>query len=207
MNTRRHWQDQSIVNEIVKLLEKEQIVAGTSDTVMGLLASLTQKGFDALNNIKGRTDKPYLVLVGSKEQANQFTDALTKEPLKTLIATYWPGPLTLIVPAKDSVPSYATSSSNGIALRIPDHPGLQFVATRMGGIFSTSANPANQPIPETVNNLDQTIQDAAALIVDDRKTTKRNPSTILDCTGNRIKLIREGAYTKDMLRTYLPALL
>lgn len=206
MNTRRYWQDKTIVDEIVTLLKKELVVAGTSDTVVGLIASFTQKGFDTLNRLKGRSNKPYLVLVANKEQADQFTDALKKEPLKTVVENCWPGPLTLIVPAKDSVPSFATSSSHAIALRVPDHPGLQEIASRIGGIFSTSANPANQPAPQTIDELDPTIKNSVALLIDDHNTTKKNPSTILDCTGDRIQLIREGGYTKAMLRDYLPDL-
>ncbi len=204
MNTRRYWQDKTIVDEIIKKLKNGLVVAGTSDTVVGLIAPLTQNGFDTLNKIKGRSDKPYLVLVGNREQANQFTDALQKEPIKTLIENCWPGPLTLIVPAKESVPSIATSSSNAIALRVPNHAGLQKVSTAMGGIFSTSANQTDQPVPQTIDALDQKIKDSVALIIDDRKLSNKNPSTILDCTGDAIKIVREGAYSKDFLRHYLP---
>jgi len=206
MNTRRYWQDKTIVNEIVTNLKKERIVAGSSDTIVGLIAPLTQNGFNALNRLKGRSDKPYLLLVADTEQANQFTDALKQEPLNTLIKNCWAGPLTLIVPAKDSVPSFATSSSNAIAIRIPDHAGLQAIAKRMGGIFSTSANQANQPVPQTIHDLDPAIKDSVALLIDDQEQIKSNPSTILDCTGNRIKIVREGAYSKDMLRNYLPTI-
>ena len=206
MNTRKYWQDKTIVDEIVTIVQKNRIVAGTSDTIIGLIAPLTQKGFDTLNRLKERSDKPYLVLVAHKEQADQFTDALKKEPLKTVVENCWPGPLTLIVPAKDSVPSFATSASKAIALRVPNHPGLQEIASRMGGIFSTSANPANQPVPQTIDELDPTIKDSVALLIDDHNETKKNPSTILDCTGNTVKIIREGAYTKEMLRDYLPTL-
>ncbi|TET36143.1 Sua5/YciO/YrdC/YwlC family protein [Candidatus Dependentiae bacterium] len=206
MNTRKYWQDKTIVDEIVTIVQKNQIVAGTSDTIIGLIAPLTQKGFDTLNRLKERSDKPYLVLVAHKEQADQFTDALKKEPLKTVVENCWPGPLTLIVSAKDSVPSFATSASKAIALRVPNHPGLQEIASRMGGIFSTSANPANQPVPQTIDELDPTIKYSVALLIDDHNETKKNPSTILDCTGNTVKIIREGAYTKEILRDYLPTL-
>lgn len=206
MNTRRYWQDKTIVDKIVTILQQNRIVAGTSDTIIGLIAPISQKGFDTLNRLKGRSDKPYLVLVAGKEQADQFTDALKKEPLKTLVENCWPGPLTLIVPAKDSVPSFATSASRAIALRVPNHPGLQEVASTMGGIFSTSANPTNQPIPQTIDELDPTIKDSVALLIDDHNETKKTPSTIIDCTGNSIKIVREGVYTKAMLQNYLPTL-
>jgi tRNA threonylcarbamoyl adenosine modification protein (Sua5/YciO/YrdC/YwlC family) len=206
MNAHSYWQDITIVDEIVTSLQRGKIVAGTSDTIIGLIAPLTQNGFNTLNKIKGRADKPYLLLVGSEKQAKKFTDALTHASLKTLIKNCWPGPLTLIVPAKKSAPAFATSSSGTIAIRVPDHAGLQQIAHQMGGVFSTSANQTDQPVPETIDDLDPTIQNAVTLIIDDRERTKNNPSTILDCTGNQIKLIREGAYSKDMLCMYLPTI-
>ena len=206
MNTRMYWQDKTTVEEIIKKLKEETVVAGSSDTVVGLIAPLTQNGFDALNKLKRRSDKPYLVLVASRKQANQFTDAVQKEPIKTLIENCWPGPLTLIVPAKKSVPDVATSSSNAIALRVPDHAGLQEVALAMGGIFSTSANSTNQPVPQTVDDIDQEIKNSVALLINDQELSKKNPSTILDCTDKTIKIVREGGYSREFLRQYLPTL-
>lgn len=206
MNKKIYWQDKTSIDKIVKKLKEGAVVAGTSDTIIGLIAPFTKKGFETLNKLKGRSDKPYLVVVGNQGQADQFTDALTQEPLKALVKNCWPGPLTLIVPAKESVPSFATSSSNAIALRIPDHPGLQAVAAQMGGVFSTSANPAGQPVPQTIEEIDPAITDSVTLSIDDREQATKSPSTILDCTGDTVKLIREGAYTKTMLQNYLPTL-
>lgn len=206
MNKHRHWHDTTTISEAVHALRQGKILAGTSDTVLGLIAPLTQQGFESLNHLKGRTDKPYLVLVGSKEQAHYFTDTFKQEPFASLIDAYWPGPLTLIVPAKNTVPSFATSTSHHIAIRLPDHEGLQKIARAMGGIFSTSANRAGQPVSDTITSLDSAIEKEVAFIIVDDEPTKKLPSTIVDCTGNIPKLIREGAYTKDMLHNYLPAI-
>ncbi len=203
MNVRTTWQEKNIINTIVHHLKKNRIVASTSDTVMGLLAPLTQYGFDALNTLKGRTDKPYLILIHDPNQASLFTDALHEKRIKQLTQKFWPGPLTIIVPAKESVPSYMKSLQGTIALRIPGHTGLRATAKQINGVFSTSANRTDKPIPQTVNDLDPEIIKGIALIVDDLHHTPSKPSTILDCTNSQIRIVRDGAYAEDQLRPYM----
>ncbi len=203
MNIHRYWQDKNIEDEIIRQLTSELVVASTSDTIIGLLAPLTQKGFDTLNRIKGRSDKPYLVLLSNVQQANQCTDTLLTRPLKALTENCWPGPLTLIVNAKKSVPSFMRSKQGTIALRVPAHEGLQKIAKQMNGIFSTSANQTNKPVPLSMSDLDPEIAKHVALIIDDQQSIVSKPSTILDCTGKEIKIVREGAYSIDVLRNYI----
>ncbi len=203
MNKKRYWQDTTTQPALIDQLRTGHAVAGTSDTVIGLLAPLTKKGFEILNAIKGRSDKPYLVLISDSQQAKQFTDAFIEEPLKSLAKHCWPGPLTIIVPAKKSIPSFLTSTEGAIALRVPDHPQLQAIAKQMNGLFSTSANRMGHPTPHTITALDQHIAQNVSLIIDDQRPRENKPSTILDCTNKKIKIIREGAYPISQLRKYV----
>ncbi len=95
------------------------------------------------------------------------------------------------------------SSEGTVALRVPDHAGLQSVMKKVGPLFSTSANRKGYPTPATLDAVDQTILDNVDLIIADKKTTPKEPvpSTILDCTGDEIKVIREGAYPIEELET------
>ncbi len=203
----RNWDDSTIQGEVISLIQSGKLIAGTSDTVVGFLASLAESSFQALNRIKNRQGKPYLVLVRDAKQAALFTDAFDSEPLRTLVNHCWPGPVTLIVPAKKTVPRYMLSSTGAIALRVPNHIGLQAILQHVdGGLFSTSANVAGDPIPETVQDIDQSIIDQVALVVDDRKHVPSKPSTILDCTKSEIRIIRQGAYSREQLRKLMPGL-
>lgn len=195
-----YWDDSEALEEIRNLLQQGEVIAGTSDTVLGLLADITEQGFCALNRIKQRTDKPYIVLTSSKEKCAFFTDHISQN-LEKMLAVCWPGPLTIIVRAKETVPDYLKTKEGTIALRVPRHQGLLRLLAYFDGLFSTSANKTGKPIPINSDELDPEIQKKVARIIIDRVKHKQyvQPSTILKCLGSKITVIREGAYTREAL--------
>jgi len=80
--------------------------------------------------------------------------------------------------------------------------GLQQLLAYLPGLFSTSANISGKPIPQTINEVDERIVSQVAYAVIDKKEKahKSIPSTIIDCSGERIVVVREGAYPTDELR-------
>lgn len=189
------WDDKRSISDVAYILKEGNVVIGSSDTVLGLLADITKTGFDKLNTIKQRVDKPYLILIASKKNLTHFTDAQSPE-LERLINSCWPGPLTVIVKAKKDIPDFLCSKDGTIALRVPNHPGLLLLLKHFTGLFSTSANRTGQPIPLSIDDLDPQIRTLAASIIIDREIKKEavQPSTIIDCSGPTIKIVREGAY-------------
>ncbi len=196
-----YYEDGKFLEEILSILRSGGAIAGSSDTVFGLFSSLSKAGCDKLNAIKNRFDKPYLILIGDKQKAKQFTDAFDSRKLEKIIDRYWPGPLTIIVPAKKEIPDFMKSKSGGIALRVPDHKGLQAILKQVDGLFSTSANITGEPIPQSIDEMDPSIKESVDGIILDKTTKKKSvPSTIIDCTGDEIKVVREGAIELDFLR-------
>ena len=96
MAKRATWQDQNIVDELVQLLRNEAIVVSTTDTILGLLAPLTQLGRRKLDEIKHRNDKPYLILMSDTKKLSLFCDQAQIAKVQHIIDAYWPGPLTII---------------------------------------------------------------------------------------------------------------
>lgn len=192
----------SDIPTIQEALEQGRVVVGTSDTVYGLLASPTQKGFDALNTIKGRSEKPYLLITGSVEKALSLCAQDDQQKLRICMEALWPGPITLIVRAKESVPKYMCSKDGTIALRIPAHEGFQLLLEKIPYLFSTSANLTGHPVPHCAQDVDQAILNECALIVMDAKEDKvaTVPSTIIDCTHEPFKIVREGAMDISSLK-------
>ena len=88
-----------------------------------------------LNAIKGRSQKPYIVLLGSYMQVEQFAYLPKAVYLQQLFKACWPGPLTVILNLKIDRLSFLKSEKNTIAIRIPDHPGLLSLLQRMKGFF------------------------------------------------------------------------
>ncbi len=181
-----------------------EVVVGSSDTVIGFLAPLTQEGFTALNTIKKRQEKPYLILVGSQSAVETLIEQPLSEQIKGIMARCWPGPLTLIFKAKASLPDYIKGPDGTIALRVPAHTGLQQLLAHCNGLFSTSANKAGEPVPVSFDQLDSDIKKQVKALVDDHPDETSQevlPSTILDCSdGTTIRVVREGAYPiKELL--------
>lgn len=200
MNKRLYWENEDDLAQLVNLLQQGNISICTTDTVLGFLANVSKEAFEGLNRIKGRQEKPYLILIPSKKVAAEFA-TIQYEKIQKLIDFSWPGPVTLILPAKETLPAFMQSAQGTVALRVPDHQGLQFLMQQMGPLFSTSANLAGEPIPETIDQIDPRILDKVDFIVTDRNNERAGaPSTILDCTDpENIKVIREGAWPISQL--------
>ena len=197
-----YWCGDKTIDCLKKRLQSENIAMGSSDTVLGLLANVSREGFEKLNAIKQRSNKPYLVLVANELSLNYFVDANNLLQMEKFISLCWPGPVTLIFKAKQLVPDFMKSKKGTIALRVPDHAGLQKLLPYFAGLFSTSANISGNPIPRTIKEVDERIikQVAYAVIDKKEKSVTLLPSTIIDCSDGHITVVREGAYPIDELR-------
>jgi tRNA threonylcarbamoyl adenosine modification protein (Sua5/YciO/YrdC/YwlC family) len=197
------WTKENNIRTLVRELENGGVALGTSDTVLGFLAKVSEQGMLALNAIKGRVDKPYIVLIGQKSRVSYFSDNISISA-QALIESCWPGPLTLIFKAKIGLPSYAQGLHGTVAIRMPAHEGILTLLQDIPMVFSTSANKAGQPVPSRLEDVDpEIIKQVGAFIMDDVRShcASITPSTIIDCTGTRLKVVREGAYAIDKLET------
>lgn len=197
--------DTATITTLEAALLQGGVIAGSSDTILGLLADLTLAGFQELNRIKGRYEKPYLILIADQQKLSHFVQLPLDPQVKRLITECWPGPLTIIFKAKESVPSFMKSAQGTIALRMPRHTGLNMLLAHFDGLFSTSANKAGDPVAQDLEYLDQSIAQAAAYLVRDDAKPENQPSTIIDATGKKLKVIREGAYSVEELQKLIGA--
>lgn len=191
------WQKVDSQILIVQSLQAGNILLATSDTVLGLLSDTTQQSVALLNEIKGREKKPYIILIESSIKALHFIDENALKKYQKLVNACWPGPLTLIFKAKKGLPAYLQGADGTVALRVPKHEGLLAVLKPFKGLFSTSANKAGQPVPTAIGDIDPEILAQIPYVVvdaDDSSNKSILPSTILDLTGEKAKLVRQGAY-------------
>jgi L-threonylcarbamoyladenylate synthase len=192
------WQTESVVDQAYVLLTRGSVLLTSTDTVFGLLTCANQEGHDALDKLKGRKEKPYLILFDSQESIVPFITPLSLQ-MEKFIKKCWPGPVTMIFKVRESVPSYMKSSEETIAIRVPDHHELQLLLAKTGPLFSTSANKTGKPIPLTINEVDPDMVQSCALIINDNKSHMMTSSTILDCTKEPISVVREGAFSVSAL--------
>jgi L-threonylcarbamoyladenylate synthase len=198
------WDDVGTVDYVEKQLRAGRVVLGEGDTVLGLLAAVSHEGTAHLDVIKHRSKKPYLMLVSDIKKALHFIEKSDHKTfqIEKIMNNCWPGPVTLIFKAKADAPACSTSPEGNIALRVPDHAGLQQLLQRFDGLFSTSANSSGMPVPDCLEAVDKSIVDAVACIVcnsADTNAVSTLPSTIIDCTGDRLVVVRAGAFNASEL--------
>jgi len=198
------WSDSKTIGLLKSTLHNGGVILAKGDTVLGLLADLSEKGRTELDHIKSRSKKPYLLLVGDNKKAlNRIeTDKYNIFQIEKLMNICWPGPVTFIFHAKSGLVPYSKSIEDTVALRIPDHAGLLQLLEDLDGLFSTSANQAGEPVPSTIEDLDSAIMESVAGVVFDdvyQKPPLSLPSTIIDCTGERMVIVREGAFDINKL--------
>ncbi len=188
------WHSPENRAHIVNILRSDQIVLCTTDTVLGLLANLSESAFAQINRIKGRSNKPSLILIENMRAVERFVDPLHIEKrVSKIMAAFWPGPLTIIFPAKTFLPEFLKGQGGTIGLRVPQHAGLQSILHNFDGLFSTSANLAGEQVPTRVEDVDPSILDAVGgVILDEAASYPVIPSTIIDASSSEIKLVREG---------------
>ncbi len=197
MIERLYWNSDRCIERLAAILREGGIAIGTSDTVFGLIANLKSRGKKGLDEIKIRVDKPYLILISKDTHLADFIDSSGLLQIEKLAAQCWPGPVTLICKARPDLPDFMRGPGGTIALRMPDHEGLQKLLSHFEGLFSTSANISGEPVPASIDEVDpRVLEKCAALILDNasQEGSKNIPSTILDCTGDEIRVIRQGAF-------------
>jgi L-threonylcarbamoyladenylate synthase len=136
-----------------------------------------------IREIKGRAEtNPFLQLIHSSRCLKE----LTGQPVPKKILNLWPGPVTLIVENR---------AEGTTAFRVPNDPFLRTIIRRTGRpVYSTSVNRSGKaPIWESASIISG-FEDKVDLILDDGDIPGREPSTILDISGDPIKVIRKGAY-------------
>lgn len=199
------WNNAQDIEFIIQNISNGKVFVGTSDTVLGLLARASSQGLEKLNTIKGRMQKPYIILIKSPCQIPMFSDCTLSPACQLLVKSCWPGPLTVILKAKSRLAAEITGPDGTVALRVPAHAGLQHVLQKVPALFSTSANKAGCPVPSRITDIETSIIESVAGTVTDSQENSvdaaAQPSTIIDCTGPEIRLVREGAYDRATLES------
>jgi L-threonylcarbamoyladenylate synthase len=152
-----------------------------TETVVGLVAA--KPGFEMLWEIKGRDpNKPIALLCASAEEA--FAMAVNVPPLaEKLAATFWPGPLTLVLDA----PGGGT-----VGVRVPDHPAVaELLAAHGAPIYATSANLAGRPAPRTLEEVDPRVAAAVDFAVEG-EPGDGEASSVVDLSEGKTALLRPG---------------
>ena len=176
----------------LQALEAGRVVALPTDTVYGLGVDPFRPGAsDRLFAIKRRprtVDLP--LLVAGADQV--LTVATAVPPIAArLMGRYWPGPLTLVVPRRPDLAADLGDDEATVGVRCPDHEVPLMLCRRRGPLATTSANLHGQPTLTTAAEVEAALGEALAAVLDGGPCTGE-PSTVVDCTGEAPKCLREG---------------
>ena len=197
-----------IVNLAASELRRGGIVLFPTDTVYGLGALATPSGgFGAqeLFDIKQRPPGvPVPLLVANTVDLDVYGKDVPAYAY-ALAEAFWPGPLTIVVPASERVlPEFRNAADNSVGLRCPDSELIRSLATAAGGpIFATSANTHGLAAPDDFKDVEARIKAHAALCLNGGKTKVGASSTVVICTGDAPRVVREGTVTEADIEAVL----
>ena len=143
------------IETAIDLLNEGEIVAFPTDTVYGLgTNAFYSPGIIKLFEAKGRdANKAIAVLIGELDQLSLLTDELSVTARK-LVASFWPGGLTIVVPKKKDLPELLSAGSS-IGIRMPNHPVALDLLRRFGPIATTSANLSGMQTPHDARDVER----------------------------------------------------
>ena len=170
------------------------VVALPTETFYGLAAAALDAGsVRRIFELKGRPEsKPLLVLVDSVAMAE--TVAHVTAAARDLMARYWPGALTLVLPALAKVPAVVTAGTGTLGLRLSPHPIARGLVELLGEpVTAPSANPNGLAPPTTATGVLAYFPDGIDLVLDGGATAGGEPSTVLDLTVEPPRILRQGA--------------
>lgn len=187
------------LQQVAQLLKEGNVVAFPTDTVYGLAVIYeNEEALEALKRSKGRPEnKPIPTMVSSIEQMKEI--ALMSEEATALAEAFMPGAFTMILKKKETLPAYLTNGFDTVGIRMPnDEFILELIEACGKPLLVTSANLSGEETgirdDQVLSQLDGRIH---AIVMGE--AVGKVASTIVDFSGEDVKIIREGPVTKDMI--------
>ena len=185
------------MDKIEKTLAAGGAVVLPTETVYGLFAqALNQESVERVYELKRRPrDKALNLNVASLEEIYAFS----KNPpsyLDQLYQAFLPGPLTIILQANDRVPAWINSSLKTVGFRIPNHPVTLDLIQKYGPLIGPSANLSGKASGTSFQQIMMDFQEEISGVEDDAALTGQD-STILDLSGEKAIILRQGAITRE----------
>jgi L-threonylcarbamoyladenylate synthase len=183
-----------------EIVKRGGVIGYRTDTFYGLGANPENAAaVHKIVKLKGREDgKPILLLISDRDIVPTYLNK-TSKAFETLSNRFWPGPLTLIGAARNTVSSDLTAGTGTLGVRLPDDAGVRQLVRACGGaLTATSANPAGMAPALSASEVEDYFRELD-LIIDGGVVRTSEPSTVLDVTGSKPKIIREGAIKRTAL--------
>jgi L-threonylcarbamoyladenylate synthase len=189
--------------ETLNVIRSGGVVAVPTDTVYGIACSINNSSaIDLLYQIKIRENiKAIPVLMSDLDQLEQVAKNFNEHALK-LAKAFWPGALTLIVAKNELLPLNLTIHPT-VGVRIPDHDWLRAIIREVGPLAATSANISGETSPTTAKQVMDQLNGRVELVIDGGECKGGISSTVVDCSGEEIKILRVGGISPVQIQAAL----
>ncbi len=199
------FSEEDIIIRAVKILTDGGVIAYPTETFYGLgVAASNEKAIEKIFSVKGRDFKnPISLIIGRSDDVYPLVRDVP-ESAKKLMASFWPGSLTIVFSASDNVSGLLTAGSGKIGLRVSSHPiALQIAQAIKKPLTATSANLSGAPECSDASGVIEQIGDKIDAVLDFGKTPGGKASTLIDVTANPPVILREGAISRKAIEEYL----
>jgi L-threonylcarbamoyladenylate synthase len=183
------------------IIHRGGVIAFRTDTFYGLGADpFNASAVRKIRELKGREEaKPILLLISDLSEVDRFITHQSKV-FKSVANRFWPGPITLIGTARSELPDELTAGTRTIGLRLPYDEEVRSLVRECGGaLTATSANTSGSDPARTAADVAGYFSNGIDLVVDAGTVTATEPSTVLDLTEDKPRLVREGAVKLEEL--------
>ncbi len=188
---------QGTLQDLVEGVFAGKLISFPTDTVPAL-ATLPQKAPLIFAAKQRSQDKPLILMAADATELWNFVAGSPEELLiwQQVAATYWPGAVTLVLPASDRVPKEVNlASPSTVGLRVPNHQVSQAILSRTGALATTSANKSGKPPLQTMSEIEAEFPDVLTLLPTNatEHSPRAVPSTVIKWIGNNWQILRLGA--------------
>lgn len=196
--------DPVVLKESADVIRRGGLVAFPTETVYGLGANaLDPEAVKKIYAAKGRpSDNPLILHLSRPEQAEYLV--YMDDRARRLMAAFWPGPLTLVLKARDVIPPVTRGGLDTAALRMPDHPIASALIEASGcPLAAPSANVSGRPSPTDAQTVWQDLQGRVDRVLDGGPVRVGIESTVVDISTERPLLLRPGGMSREILEEFL----
>jgi L-threonylcarbamoyladenylate synthase len=191
------------LEEIVATLKSGELVVFPTDTLYGLGADpFNESSIKKVFIAKNRPFDMALSIAVSNERMMESVAVLNDQARK-IIRKFMPGPITIMLTKKPSIPDMLTSGANTVGIRIPDHPLAIRLIDRFGPITATSANLHSHKDPVDATMPIKDLKGHVRICIDCGKTKYSEPSTIVDVSDGTVEIIRKGVVSQEAIENAL----
>jgi len=184
----------------VEIIKSGGIIAFPTDTVYGIgVSAFNADAIEKIYQVKGRPkEKAIPILMGDHTELIKITPP-PGEKVQKILAAFWPGALTLILPLLAELPANL-SNTGTIGIRVPDHNLTRELLRLTGPLATTSANLSGQESALSAEEVFKNLGGKLALILNGGRSPGGVASTVLDCTGEKATVLREGPISWEQIK-------